>query len=79
VFNRPIALLILLFLSAPFSAAQTVRIGVLGLFHPKELTLSASRTEAVQISIADQFFVLAPNSPRETAHIKFENKTLLVE
>ncbi len=43
--------------------AQDVRIGVLGLFHPREVKLQASQKEAVVIQAAGQTFVLEPGSP----------------
>jgi stage II sporulation protein D len=74
-FILPLALL----LCAPLARAQTIQIGVLGLFHTKELTLSATHSEAVQVTIADQSFVLDPNTPRDTARIKILGDTLSVE
>jgi Stage II sporulation protein len=80
VFPRLIFLLAFLSLSAPLSLSQTVRIGVLGLFHSKELTLGAGRSQAVVVSLADQSFVLEPGSPRDVARIRVANGAeLLVE
>ena len=77
--SRAAILLCALGLSALPANAQTVRIGVLGIFHPKEIILSATRSEAVQISIAAQSLILAPNSPGGAARITLENRTLRVE
>jgi peptidoglycan hydrolase-like amidase len=77
--SRAAILLCALGFSALAANAQTVRIGVLGIFHPKEIILSAARSEAVQISIAAQSFILAPNSPGGAARITLENRTLRVE
>jgi peptidoglycan hydrolase-like amidase len=71
--------LALLFLCSPLSTAQTIQIGVLGLFHTKELTLSATRSEAIQVTIAGQSFILDPNTSRDTARIKILGDTLSVE
>jgi peptidoglycan hydrolase-like amidase len=71
----PLALL----LCAPIATAQTVQIGVLGLFHPKELTLSTAHSEAVLVTVADQSFILAPNTPRDIARIKIAANTLSIE
>ena len=76
---RPLILIALLLLCTPPSPGQTVRIGVLGLFHPKELALSAANSEAVVVSAADQSFVLAPGTPRDIARIKVEENSLLIE
>jgi len=53
----------------PRVIAQDVRIGVVGLFHPHELRLQASRNEAVIIHAAGQTFVLEPSSRIATVHI----------
>jgi peptidoglycan hydrolase-like amidase len=74
-FLLPLALL----LCAPLARAQTIQIGVLSLFHTKELTLSATQSEAVQVTVAGQSFVLDPNTPRDTARIKIRGDTLSVE
>lgn len=57
---------LLLFLSLACNSqtiSQEVRIGVLGLFHPRQLALQASRKEAVVLKAANQTFVLEPDSP----------------
>jgi peptidoglycan hydrolase-like amidase len=74
-FILPLALL----LCSPLANAQTIQIGALGLFHPKELSLSAPHSEAVLVTIADQSFVLAPNTPRDIARIKITGNTLSIE
>jgi peptidoglycan hydrolase-like amidase len=68
-----------LLLCAPIATAQAIQIGVLGLFHPQELTLSAAHSEAVLVTVANQSFALAPNTPRDTAHIKILGDTLSIE
>jgi stage II sporulation protein D len=47
---------------SPSVIATEVRIGVLGLFHPRELKVQASSKEAVVIQAAGQSFVLEPGS-----------------
>jgi peptidoglycan hydrolase-like amidase len=79
VLLRSIFLIALLFPCPQLAKAQTIRIGVLGLLHPKELTLSAAHSEAVLVSIAEQSFVLAPNSPRDIARISIAADILSVE
>jgi stage II sporulation protein D len=59
-----------LLLCAPLAFAQAVRIGALGLFHPKELTLSATHSGAVVVSLAGQSFVLDPAPARDGARIR---------
>lgn len=54
--------LFLVLISSPSVIATEVRIGVLGLFHPRELKLQASSKEAVILQAAGQTFVLEPGS-----------------
>ncbi len=73
--------LLLLFLALVFHSqaiAQDVRIGVLGLFHPRQVTLRASRKEAVVIQAAGQTFVLEPGS-RMAATLRISKDTLLLD
>ncbi len=60
---RAVVLLFLALVCNPHAIAQDVRIGVLGLFHPREVKLQASQKEAVIIQAAGQTFVLEPGSP----------------
>jgi stage II sporulation protein D len=72
--------LILLFLALalnPRAVAQDVRIGVLDLFHPREVRLQASPNEAVIIHAAGQTFVLEPGSRMAAVHIS--NDALLLD
>jgi hypothetical protein len=46
----------------PHARAQDARIGVRGLFHPREQTMQASRQEALIIKAAGQGLVLGPGS-----------------
>lgn len=62
----------------PHVNAQEVRIGVLGLFHPHEVKLHASRNEAVVIHAAGQTFVLEPDS-HMAASLYISNDELLLE
>jgi len=58
--------------------AQDVRIGVLGLFHPRQLTLQPSRKEAVVLQTANQTFVLEPGSPA-AATLRISDDALLLD
>jgi stage II sporulation protein D len=62
----------------PHAIAQEVRIGVLGLFHPRQLTLQASREEAVILQAAGQTMVVEAGS-RATVSLRISNDALLVE
>jgi hypothetical protein len=70
-------LLVLLVGSGTF--AQEVQIGVLGLFHPRELTLSAGGKEAIVVTAGDKVFVLEPGARSSVARIHVSNGDLLVE
>ena len=79
MYLRRIAILVLL-LSPSWVSAQTVRIGVLGLFHPREVTLKAAGTDAVVVSVAGQSFVLEPGASRDVMRIRSTGDAdLLVE
>src|SRR5260370_19942738 len=62
VSGRAVLLLLLALALSPHAIAQDVRIGVLGLFHPREVQLQASRSEAVIIHPPGQPFLLEPGS-----------------
>jgi stage II sporulation protein D (peptidoglycan lytic transglycosylase) len=73
-----LAFLFLFLASGQVSPGQEVRIGVLGLYHPRQLELRALRTEAVVVAMADQSFVLGPGSPENRAIIRVSGDQLLV-
>ena len=74
--GRAVLLLVLTLVLDPQARAHDVRIGVLGLFHPRQLTLQASHREAVIIQAAGRTFVLEPGSSLATVHI-FNDALLL--
>ena len=70
----------LLFLSAnPGLPGRQVRVGVLGLFHPREITLSPAMREAIVVTAGDKVFVLEPGTPVSTARIEMSGSGLLVQ
>jgi stage II sporulation protein D len=69
----------LLLLAAPGAFAQQTRIAVLGLFHPREITLSAGKGEAVVVAAADRVFVLEPGVHAATVRIEASEPGLLLE
>jgi peptidoglycan hydrolase-like amidase len=69
----------LLLLAAPGAFAQQIRIGVLGLFHPREITLSAAKGEAVVVTAADKVFVLEPAVHAAAARIEVSEPGLLLQ
>jgi len=66
-------------LAAPGAFAQQVRTGVLGLFHPREITLSAAKGEAIVVTAAGKVFVLEPGVGAATAHIEVAGPGLLLQ
>jgi hypothetical protein len=72
-------LLSFLLLPGPCASAQNVQIGVLGLFHPHQITLSATRGEAIVLTAADRSFVLGPGSGVNAAEIRFSGIALLID
>jgi stage II sporulation protein D len=75
---RVVLLLLLVLASSPRTIAKDVRIGVLGLFHPRELTLQASPKETVILQAEGQSIILEPDS-RMTASFHISGGVLLVE
>ena len=75
---RAVLLLFLALACRSQTIAQEVRIGVLGLFHPRQLTLQASRKEAVVLQAANQTFVLEPGSSM-AATLRISDDALLLD
>jgi len=64
---------LLLCLSLPHAASsqsQTVRIGVLGIFHPHRLTLTAVHADGLLVNAGGQQIFLQPRSACSTLHIR---------
>jgi len=59
--------------------AQNVSIGVLGLFHPQQLTVAASPGVALTVRAGEQTFVLESSSGVAAAHIRRSESSTLVE
>jgi hypothetical protein len=77
VLDRAVFLVFLALVLNPHLFARDVRIGVLGLFHPRQLTLRATGQEAVIIQAVGQTFVLEPGS-RMAASLHISNDALLL-
>jgi len=58
--------------------AQSVRIGVLGIFHPHQLTLSCRGSEAIVLKASRRMLFLQPGFPAEQLHIRASGDTMLV-
>lgn len=60
------------------SQARTVQIGVLGIFHPQELTLAADETGGLLIWTADQSIFLEPGSACSLLRVRSSGDNLLL-
>jgi hypothetical protein len=77
--GRTFALFFLLLLINPAASAQTVQIGVLELFHPRQITLGVAKGEAIEIHADDNVFVLQANPGTSIARIEIAGDALLLE
>lgn len=66
-------------LATQAACAQDVRIGVLGLFHPRQLTLQAAPGQAVIVHAGSEAFVLERSSGAETAKITISGGDLIIQ
>ena len=76
---KTLATSLLFLLTASAAFAHQVRIGVLGLFHPREITLSTLNGEPLVVTAAESEFVLEPGLLREAAHIEVSQAGLVLE
>ena len=72
------ALLLTVLLSSSLMNAQDVRIGVLGIFHPRQLSLSSSDGNAIVVRASGQTLFLQPGSPTERLQIRASGDVLLL-
>ncbi len=77
--GRTVALVFLLFWVNSVAIAQEVHIGVLGLFHPRQITLSIVQAEAIVIEADERVFVLEPGSGSSSARIETSGDVLLLD
>ena len=77
--GRTVLLALLLFSVDAGAFAQKVQIGVLGLFHPMEITLSATEHEALVLRAADKVFVLEAGTRTGVAHLRAAEDDLVLE
>ncbi len=73
-----IPLLLAVPLSGSPANAQSVRIGVLGIFHPRLLTLSSHGGPAIVATASGQTLFLQPGSPAEALQIRASANFLIV-
>jgi hypothetical protein len=65
-------------LSNPLANAQNVRIGVLGIFHPRQLDLTSANVDAIVVTAAGKTFFLQPGSPAGKLQIRASGNELLL-
>jgi peptidoglycan hydrolase-like amidase len=66
------------FISAAQSSGQDVKIGVLGLFHPREIILSTTLDESLVVSAANKTFEIEPGAHSDTARIDIAGDNLIL-
>lgn len=71
--------LLLLLMNSSGAKSQTVRIGVLGIFHPVALTLSTLDDEPLVVTAGGQTLQLQGNSARAAVQIRLVNGVLLLQ
>ena len=77
--SRIFSFFVLLFLINPIASAQEVQIGVLGLFHPRQITVGNAKGEAVVIRANDREFVLEDGPRTNIARIEVAGDALLLD
>ena len=65
--------------TAPMGETADVRIGVLGLFHPKQLTVSALRGHGLVVSAGDERIVLERSSGAGSANVQLAGSEILLQ
>jgi len=73
------ALALFLFLGGHLASAQDVRIGVFGLFRPRQLTVTVFSGAAIVLSAGKESFVLEGSSGRRVASIRLAPDGLLLQ
>jgi len=70
--------LFFLVLATSLAFAQDVRIGVLGLFHPRQLTLSAPTASALVVHAAQETFILEKSSGMDLVDIRLSGSSIVL-
>jgi peptidoglycan hydrolase-like amidase len=66
-------------LSSSLANAQNVRIGVLGIFHPRQLDLTSGNGNAIVVTAAGKTFFLQPGSPAGNLQIHASGNELFLK
>ena len=76
---KVMAVLMMVLLGSLPANARNVRIGVLGIFHPDELTLGCRNGDAIVVVAGGQTFFLQPRSASATLRIRASGDVLLLD
>jgi stage II sporulation protein D len=76
--RTPVILFLLLLINA-VASAQTVQVGVLGIFHSRQITLSVAKEEAIVISAEGNTFVLEASPRTSVVRIEISGDALLLD
>lgn len=76
---RAIALVFCVLLTSQSVCAQSVRIGVFGLFRPHQLEVRSTPGAAIVVRAGDSTFVLEPGSNRDVARIRVSSGAIILE
>ena len=77
--TRPAALLFLLLAMTPLACARDVRIGVLGIFHPRQIVLDAAPGDVIIVKAAGETFALESGRGTGGALLRVSSNGILVE
>ena len=76
---KPAALLSLLLAMSPLARARDVRIGVLGIFHPRQVVLDTAPGDVLIVKAAGETFALEPGHGTGGARLRVSAIGILVE
>ena len=77
--NRAIAILSFLLATGPLACARDIQIGVLGIFHPRQMVLGAAAGEVIIVKTARETFVLEPGRGKGGAQLRVSTGGIVIE
>jgi len=77
--KEPLIIFALLMLGGRFTSAQTVRVGVFGLFRPQSLSLEVPPGKAIIVHTDRRNFVMERSSERRSAHLHASGDAVLLQ
>jgi hypothetical protein len=79
VLTRAVALLSLLLATGPLACARDVRVGVLGIFHPRQMALDAAAGDVIIVKADGETFVLEPGRGKGGAQLRVSTGGIVIE